>query len=74
MRKGDNLPPSCAVVTKYGSLNFLEPSGPAQACNGTALPFTTVVSIYILVLRSAFIVVEKMVKKLYALTLTRSRL
>ena len=32
------LPPSCAVVTKSGSLNFLEPSGPLQACNGTALP------------------------------------
>jgi len=36
--KADNLPPSCAVVTKSGSLNFLEPSGPSQACNGTALP------------------------------------
>jgi len=34
----DNLPPSCAVVTKSGSLNFLEPSGPVQACNGAALP------------------------------------
>jgi hypothetical protein len=22
-----------------GNLNFLEPSGPLQACNGTALPF-----------------------------------
>jgi hypothetical protein len=33
------LPPSCAVVKKYGNLNFLEPSGPLQACNGTALPF-----------------------------------
>ena len=32
------LPPSCPVVTKSGSLNFLEPSGPVQACNGTALP------------------------------------
>jgi len=31
------LPPSCAVVTKYGGLNFLEPSGPVQVCNGTAL-------------------------------------
>ena len=40
MRKADNLPPSCAVVTKSGSLNLLEPSGPVQACNGTALPFT----------------------------------
>ena len=39
MRKADNLQPSCAVVTKSGNLNFLEPSGPVQACNGTALPF-----------------------------------
>jgi hypothetical protein len=23
-----------------GNINFLEPSGPLQACNGTALPFT----------------------------------
>ena len=38
MRKADSLPPSCAVVTKSGSLNFLEPSGPLQACNGTDLP------------------------------------
>jgi len=36
MRNADNLPPSCAVVMKSGSLNFLEPSGPLQACNGTA--------------------------------------
>jgi len=35
-----NLPPSCAVVVKSGNLNFLEPSGPLQACNGTALPLT----------------------------------
>jgi hypothetical protein len=28
------LPPSCAVVTKSGNLNFLEPFGPLQACNG----------------------------------------
>jgi len=32
------LPPSCAVVTKSGSPNLLEPSGPVQACNGTDLP------------------------------------
>ena len=31
------LPPSCAVVMKSGSLNFLEPSGPFQACNRTAV-------------------------------------
>ena len=30
------LPPSYAVVMKSGNLNFLEPSGPLQACNGTA--------------------------------------
>ena len=38
MPKADNLPPSCAVVTKFGNLNFLEPSGPVQVCNGTDLP------------------------------------
>jgi len=32
------LPLSCAVVMKSGNLNFLEPSGPLQACNGNALP------------------------------------
>jgi len=36
--KADNLPLSCAVVTKSGSFNFLESSGPVQACNGTNLP------------------------------------
>ena len=35
----DNLPPSCAVVTESENLNFLEPFGPVQACNGTAVPF-----------------------------------
>jgi len=38
VRKADNLTPSCAVVTKSGSLNFLEPSGPVKACNDTDLP------------------------------------
>ena len=33
------LLPPCAVVMKSGNLNFLEPSGPLQASNGTALPF-----------------------------------
>ena len=32
------LPPSWAVVMKSGNLNLLEPPGPLQACNGTALP------------------------------------
>jgi len=45
VRKADNLPPSCAVVTKSGNLNFLEPSGPVKACNGTALSFTTVTQV-----------------------------
>jgi hypothetical protein len=30
------------IVLKSGSLNFLEPSGPVQACNGIALPFTCI--------------------------------
>ena len=28
------------IVLKSGRLNLLEPSGPVQACNGIALPFT----------------------------------
>ena len=36
------LPPFCAVVMKSGNLNFLEPSGPLQASNGTALPFYSI--------------------------------
>jgi len=31
---------------KSGSLNFLESSGPVEACNGTALPFYTLLYIY----------------------------
>ena len=36
------LPPSCAVLMKSGSLNFLEPSVPLQACNGTASPLPSI--------------------------------
>ena len=36
------LPPSCAVVMKSVNLNFLEPSGLLQACNGTDLPLLLV--------------------------------
>ena len=36
---------SCAVVMKSGNLNFLELSGPLQACNGTALPFTLMMEV-----------------------------
>ena len=44
MRKAENLPPSCAVVTKSGNLNFLEPSGLVQACNGNAFTFYILIS------------------------------
>jgi hypothetical protein len=30
------------IVLKSGSLDLLEPSGPVQACNGTALPLYTI--------------------------------
>jgi len=30
---------------KSGNLNFLEPSGPPQACNGTALPLPVLLRI-----------------------------
>ena len=36
--KADILPPSSAVVTKSGNINFLVTSGPVQACNGSASP------------------------------------
>ena len=41
-------PPSFAVVMKSGNLNFLEPSGSLQACNGTALPLPFTMIIFIL--------------------------
>jgi hypothetical protein len=28
------------LICYYCNLNFLEPSGPLQVCNGTAIPFT----------------------------------
>jgi hypothetical protein len=34
---------------KSGSLNLLEPSGPVQACNGIALPFTFYIDISLIV-------------------------
>jgi len=37
VRKADNISPSCAVVTKSVDLNFLEPFGPVQVCNGVDL-------------------------------------
>jgi hypothetical protein len=38
-----------AIVLKSGSLNLLEPSGPAQAGNGIALPFTFTLIQYLFV-------------------------
>ena len=40
-------PASCVIVMKSGNLNFLEPSGSLQACNGTALPFYSHVCWYV---------------------------
>jgi hypothetical protein len=39
VRKAETLQPSSAVVMQSGNLNFLEPYGPVQTCNGTAIPF-----------------------------------
>ena len=46
------LSPSCAVVTKSGNLNFLEPSGPLQACKGTPLPLPVPVSLNVWILKA----------------------
>jgi hypothetical protein len=43
VRKADNLPPSCAVVTKSANLKFLEPSWPVQVYNATDTPFFTLI-------------------------------
>jgi hypothetical protein len=49
---------------KYGNLNFLEPSGPLQTCNGTDLPFTPIIvknfsDVIISILSVGLISVEK---------------
>ena len=38
VRKSDNLTTSLSRCHEIRDLNFLEPSGPLQACNGTDLP------------------------------------
>jgi len=43
------LPPPCAVIMKSGNLNFLEPSGALQACNGTDLAFFTCTEFQVLI-------------------------
>jgi len=70
--KADNLPQSCAVVTKSGNLNFLEPSGPVQDCNGTAfyvylhMIMDLFIYFYLLILtvQNVLIIVAKMYLKI----------
>ena len=57
MRKADNLPPSCAVVTKNGYLSFLGPSGPVQACNGTALPLPCIKEMMMMMMMMMIIII-----------------
>jgi len=52
------LPPSCTVVTKSGNLNFLEPSGPVQAWNGT--DFTSSSAIQVKNWQSTISITEKL--------------
>jgi len=55
VRKADNLPPFCAVVTKSGKINFLEPSGPLRTCNGTVFPLpSTITSLFSVLLLLLF--------------------
>jgi hypothetical protein len=56
VRKADNLPPSCADVMKSGGLNLLEPCGPVQACNGTALPLSLPLPNTLIVLKQAVMI------------------
>jgi len=53
------LPPSCIIVLKSRSLILLEPSGPVQAFNGTALPlplplYIKAVSLYVIHIPTCF--------------------
>jgi len=41
------LSPSCAIVMQSGNFNFLEPSGPLQACNGTDLPLPLILLFFL---------------------------
>ena len=44
MRKADNLTTIVCSCHETGNLNFQEPSGPVQACNGTDLPLDALIS------------------------------
>ena len=50
MPKADNLTTPCAVIMKSDNLNSLELSVPLQACNGTALPFFTILLLPVIIL------------------------
>jgi hypothetical protein len=56
MRKADNLPLSCAVVMKSGSLNFLEPSGSLRPRNGDCFTFAFLCIVYLVSLSCVRIV------------------
>jgi hypothetical protein len=43
----DNLTTILCSCHECGNLNFQEPSGPLQACNGTALPLVAVVVVVV---------------------------
>jgi len=60
------LRPSCAVIMKSGNLNFLDPSGPLQACNGIALPFYLYISLHVsntvvLIIRRSNCIIQNLV-------------
>ena len=59
---------------KSGKLNFLEPSGPVQACNGIALPFYSFQMVTFASLLSLFVTVYacSYMKDRYCVTLLRS--
>jgi hypothetical protein len=44
---------------KSGNLNFLEPSGPLQACNGAALPLPLLLGIFVRITGSAILVFQQ---------------
>ena len=62
MRKVDNLPPSRAVVTKSGKLNFLESSGSLRACNGSALLLSLIYYSIVLetFLRAIYLIIQEL--------------
>ena len=52
MRKADNLTTILCRCHEIWDLNFLQPSGPLQACNGTALPLLFIISVLMALLYS----------------------